>query len=120
MDKLNVSKTRLSFLFILMAMILIMAGCATTRSIYYEECRKGYICEASAPSVVVVHGQKTGAWIGQELEVYELVTVTRAKQAPLYKKVYKGRIKITEIIDDYHSRAIVLSGVVKTNYQTEL
>ena len=119
MHGLNVRTTGMVFTFALMSVLYVVFGCTIIQKIYYRLEGEGSICEVCDSSTVVVFGQETGLWIGKELDVYEVITVTRIKQAPLYKKVYKGRIKITEIIDDYHSKAIVVSGEVRKNYQVE-
>jgi len=127
MHRLNVKKIRMFFPFVLVTVLCVVFGCTVTPKIHYR-LKEGYIiepkersiCKVCDSSTVVVLGQNNGLWIGKELDVYEVITVTRIKQAPLYKKVHKGRIKITKIIDDYHSEAILVSGQVRMNYRVEL
>jgi len=119
MYRLNVRTTGMFFAFVLVTVLCIVFGCTVIQKIYYRLEGEGSICEVCDSSTVVVLGQKGRLWIGKELDVYEVITVTRIKQAPLYNKVYKGRIKITETIDDYHSKAIVVSGQIRKNYQVE-
>ena len=119
MHRLILNKKGLFFSFILVTTLFVVFGCAFTQKIYYR-LKEGYITEVSDSYVVVCLGQKSGVWVGEELNVYDVITVTRPKQAPLYKKMYKGRIRITEITGDYHSKAIVVSGQVRENYQAEL
>jgi len=117
---LNINKKEFSFLPILVVTILISAGCASFYDFYYGELRKGYITEVTDSTAVVGLGRKNGAWIGEELDVYEIIIAQRLKdEPPLYKNIYKGRIRITEIIDDYHSKAIIVSGQVRENYKVE-
>ena len=127
MHRLNVKKIGMFFPFVLVTVLCVVFGCTFTQKIHYR-LKEGYIiepkeksiCEVCDSSTVVVLSQNSGLWIGKELDVYAVKTITRIKQAPLYEKVYKGRIKITEIIDDYHSKAIVVSGQVRMKYRVEL
>ena len=119
MYKMKLSKKGLCLLFIVVITMLSILGCALAHKIYYGNLRKGYIDEVNDSSVIVVLGKKTGAQVGEELEVYETVTITRTKQPPLYKNVLQGRIRITKIIGDYHSMAIIVSGQARENCKVQ-
>ena len=118
MYTVNLSKKGLCLLFIVVITIFVISGCALTQKIYYGNLRKGHIDEVTDSSVIVILGQMTGAQVGEELNVYETTIISRIKQPPLYKSAATGRIRITKIIDDYHSMAIIISGQVRKNQWT--
>lgn len=120
MCKVNMSKKGFGLLFILAIAIFVDPGCALTRKIYYGQLRKGYITDMRDSTVVVTLGKKNGISVGEELNVYKITIISRPKpQCPLCKSVCEGRIRITKIIGDYHSMAIIVSGQVRENYKVE-
>lgn len=71
--------------------------------------RKGYIGDPDEPRVVVILGKKNGISVGDELNVYGTTLTSRGpKLPPIYNREYQGKIRITEIIDDYHSKAVII------------
>ncbi len=120
MYSLNINKKGLSLLFILVITILVSSGCALTQKVYYGELRKGYITDASDSTIVVILGKKNGISVGDELNVYKTTFISRGpKLPPILKRDYEGKIKITEIIDDYHSKAVIIDGKVENHYRVE-
>ena len=95
--------------------IFLMASCAT---VYHGFLMKGSIIEASDSDVYLCIGAKDGATVGQELDVYKVVRVTRAR--PTFKRVHSGKIRITEIIDEHFAKATVISGKAEKDDIVEL
>ena len=95
--------------------ILLMFSCAT---VYHGFLMKGSIIEASNSDVYLCIGSKDGASVGQELDVYKIIPVTRAR--PTFRRVQTGKVKITEIIDEHFAKATVISGEAEKNDIVEL
>ncbi len=93
----------------------LMFSCAT---FYHGVLMKGSIIEASDSDVYLCIGSKDGAAVGQELDVYKVIRVRRA--TPTFKRVFSGRVKITEIIDEHFARATVISGKAEKDDIVEL
>ncbi len=85
--------------------IFLMFSCAT---VYHGYIMRGSIIEASDSEVYLCIGSKDGATVGQELDVYKLIRVTRAR--PTFRREFTGKVKITEIIDEHFAKAAVISG----------
>ncbi len=94
---------------------LMMFSCAT---FYHSFIMKGSIIEASGSEVYLCIGSKDGASVGQELDVYKIIRVTRARGT--FRREYTGKVKITEIIDEHFARATVISGNAEKNDIVEL
>ena len=95
--------------------ILLTFSCAT---FYHGFLMKGSIIEASDSDVYLCIGSKDGASVGQELDVYKVIPVTRAR--PTFRRVQTGKVKITEIIDEHFAKATVISGKAEKNDIVEL
>jgi hypothetical protein len=95
--------------------IFLMSSCAT---VYHRFLMKGSIIETSDSEVYLCIGSKDGASVGQELDVYKVVRVTRAR--PTFRREHTGKVKITEIIDEHFAKATVISGKVEKNDIVEL
>ena len=95
--------------------ILLMFSCAT---VYHGFLMKGSIIETSDADIYLCIGSKDGAAAGQELNVYKVIRVTRAR--PTFKREYTGKVKITEIIDEHFAKATVISGKAEKNDIVEL
>jgi hypothetical protein len=95
--------------------IFLMASCAT---VYHGFLMKGSIIEASDSDIYLCIGSKDGASAGQELDVYKVVRVTRAR--PTFRREHTGKIKITEIIDEHFAKATVISGKAEKDDIAEL
>jgi hypothetical protein len=99
--------------------IFLMSSCATMgQKVYHGFLMKGSIIEASNSDVYLCIGSKDGASVGQELDVYKVIRVTRAR--PTFKRVFTGRVKITEIIDEHFAKATVISGKAEKDDIVEL
>jgi hypothetical protein len=85
---------------------------------------KGAIVETSDSDVFLCIGKKDGASVGQELNVYKIVTFAfPPKPSPSltrFKREYMGKVKITEIIDDHFAKGTVISGKAEKNDIVEL
>ncbi len=79
---------------------------------------KGSIIETSDSEVYLCIGSKDGASVGQELDVYKIVRVTRAR--PTFRREHTGKVKITEIIDEHFAKATVISGKAEKDDIVEL
>jgi hypothetical protein len=93
----------------------LMFSCAT---VYHGYFMKGSIIEASDSDVYLCIGSKDGASVGQVLDVYKVIRVTRAR--PTFKRVFTGKIKIAEIIDEHFAKATVISGKAEKDDIVEL
>ncbi len=96
-------------------LILLMSSCAT---VYHRYIMKGSIIEASDSDLYLCIGSKDGASVGQELDVYKIIRLTRAR--PTFKREYAGKVKITEIIDEHFAKATVISGKAEKDDIVEL
>ncbi len=90
-------------------------SCAT---VYHGFLMRGSIIEASDSEVYLCIGSKDGASVGQELDVYKVIRVTRAR--PTFRREYTGKVKITEIIDQHFVKAAVISGKAEKDDIVEL
>ncbi len=97
------------------SVIFLMISCAT---VYHGYLMKGSIVDASDSEVYLCIGSKDGAAVGQELNVYKIIRVTRAR--PTFRREYAGKVKITEIIDEHFAKATVISGKAEKDDIVEL
>jgi len=99
--------------------ISLMSSCATMgQKVYHGFLMKGSIIEASDSEVYLCIGSKDGASVGQELDVYKIIT-TKPK-ATLFRRVHTGRVKITEIVNEHFAKATVISGKAEKNDIVEM
>ncbi len=90
-------------------------GAAT---IYHCFIMKGSIVDASDSDICLCIGSQDGASVGQELDVYKVIRVTRAR--PTFRREYAGKVKIAEIIDEHFAKATVISGKAEKDDIVEL
>ena len=99
--------------------IFLMSSCATMgQKVYHGLLMKGSIIETSDSEVYLCIGSKDGASVGQELDVYKIIT-TKPK-ATLFRRVHTGKVKINEIVDEHFAKAMVISGKAEKNDIVEL
>ncbi len=79
---------------------------------------KGSIVDTSDSDVYLCIGSEDGATVGQELDVYRIIRITRAR--PTFERQHIGKIKITEIVDEHFAKATVISGKAEKNDIVEL
>ena len=86
---------------------LLMFSCAT---VYRDSLVKGSIIGAFN-SDVYLNIESGGASVGQELNVYKVITKTQEPLArQISERVLTGKVKITEIFDNRLAKAAVISG----------
>ncbi len=95
--------------------VFLMFSCAT---VYHGFIMKGSIIESSDSDVYLCIGSKDGAVVGEELDVYKVIRVTRARGT--FKREHTGKVKITEIIDEHFAKATVTAGKAEKNDIVEL
>ncbi len=95
--------------------ILLPASCAT---VYYGLLIKGSIIEASGSEVCLDVGSRDGVSVGQEMDVYKIPETK--PEALHFTRVLTGKVRITEIIDDYFAKARVISGKAEKGDIVEL
>ena len=84
-----------------------IVSCAT---VYRGSSMKGSIIGAFN-SGVYLNIESGGASVGQELNVYKVITKTQEPLArPISERVLTGKVKITEIFDNHLAKAAVISG----------
>jgi hypothetical protein len=100
-------------------LLITITACATIeKQIYHGYLMKGSVIDAYDSEIFICIGKKDGATVGQELDAYHIVKVTRARAG--YKRVFAGKIQITEIIDEHFAQAKVLSGKVEKDDIVEI
>jgi len=88
--------------------VFTITACATIeKQMYHGYLMKGSVIDANDSEIVICIGKKDGATVGQELDAYH---INRSWAG--YQKVYAGKIRIAEIIDEHFSKAKVQSGKV--------
>ncbi len=98
--------------------IFLIGSCAP---VYYGYFMKGSIIETSGSEVCLDIGSKHGATVGQELDVYKVIQLQITKvERHTFRREHTGRVKITEIIDEYFARAVVISGKAEKGNIVEL
>ena len=102
-------------LIVLAFVFLLIFSCA---SFYHGFVMKGSIVEASDSDVYLCIGSKDGASVGQELDVYKIIRVTKARQT--FRREHTGKVKIIEIIDEHFAKATVISGKAEKDDIVEL
>ena len=93
----------------------LMFSCA---AVYHGLLMKGSIIEASDSEVYLCIGSKDGASVGQELDVYKVIRVTRAR--PTFRREHTGKVRIIEIVDEHFARATVIFGKAEKDDIVEL
>ncbi len=95
--------------------IFLMSSCAT---VYHGYLMKGSIIETSDSEIYLCIGSRDGASVGQELDVYRIPQTK--PEALHFRRIYTGRVRITEIIDEHFAKATVISGKAEKNDIVEL
>lgn len=91
------------------------------QSAYHKILMKGSIVGTYDSTVYLCIGEKDGAAVGQELDVYKILRSSgTTKLPPIFKRELTGRIKITRIFDEHFAEATIISGKAETNYIVEL
>lgn len=117
----------------LLGAFLIISSCASMQGFYHAKIMKGSIIEASDSSVYLCIGEKDGATVGQEFNVYKTIVtnppprITSPREVPrgipatpIFQRELTGRVKITKIIDEHFAEAIIISGKAEKNSIVEL
>jgi len=63
-------------------------------------------------------GTRDGAKVGQELDIYNIISVSKTR--PTFQREHVGKVKITEIVDEHFAKAKVISGKAEKNDIVEL
>jgi hypothetical protein len=91
-----------------MFMIILLTSCVTMGKAYHKYLMKGSIIEADDSNVSLCIGSNDGAEVGQELNVYKIRTISKARST--FQRELTGKVKITEIVDEHFAKAKVISG----------
>jgi hypothetical protein len=79
---------------------------------------KGSIIETYDSYIYLCIGSNDGAEVGQELDVYKIRTISKARST--FQREHAGKVKITEIVDEHFAKAKVISGKAAKNDVVEL
>ncbi|QWR76908.1 hypothetical protein [Candidatus Magnetomonas plexicatena] len=113
----NVNSLRLFLLAITVATLMV-GGCAGLEQAHHGYFMKGSILEKTGDDVYLCIGTKDGTKVGQELDVYRSKrSNTKSRD---WERVFTGKVKITEIVDEHFAKGKVISGTVKENDIAEL
>ena len=91
-----------------MFMIILLTSCATMGKAYHKYFMKGSIIETDDSNIYLCIGSNDGAEVGQELDVYKIRTISKARST--FQREHTGKVKITEIVDEHFAKAKVISG----------
>ncbi len=105
---------------LLLLTTLAISSCATMQSAYHQYVMKGSIVDISDSDVYLCIGSKDGATVGQELNVYKIITDYGNPKRPTFRREYTGKVKIEEIVDEHFAKAKVISGTAEKNAIVEL
>ena len=101
-----------------MIMIILLTSCATMGKAYHKYLMKGSIIETYDSYIYLCIGSNDGAEVGQELDVYKIRTISKARST--FQREHAGKVKITEIVDEHFAKAKVISGKAEKNDTVEL
>ena len=101
-----------------MFMIILLTSCATMGKAYHKYLMKGSIIETYDSDIYLCIGSNDGAEVGQELNVYKIRTISKARST--FQREHAGKVKITEIVDEHFAKAKVISGKAEKNDVVEL
>ena len=101
-----------------MFMIILLTSCATMGNAYHKYLMKGSIIETYDSYIYLCIGSNDGAEVGQELDVYKIRTISKARST--FQRENTGKVKITEIVDEHFAKAKVISGKAEKNDVVEL
>ncbi|OHD66191.1 MAG: hypothetical protein A2176_08100 [Spirochaetes bacterium RBG_13_51_14] len=112
---------------LILAALLLMAGCASWNKAYHKYVMRGTILEATGKDVYLCIGSKDGAQVGQKFEVYKISRQPGSYTGKggwipygTYTRYKTGNVKITEIVNEHFAKAIILSGTAHKDYIVEL
>lgn len=115
-------KSRWFLLALIFSLVILLSSCAP---LYHRIIMKGSIIETSDSEVYLCIGKKDGASVGQELNVYKIITFALPPPKPdptirRFKREYTGKVRITGIVDEHFARAIIISGSADKHSIVEL
>jgi hypothetical protein len=102
----------------IMFVLILLISCATMGKAYHNYLMKGSIIETYDSDIYLCIGSNDGAAVGQELDVYKIITINKARST--FQREHSGKIKITEIVDEHFAKAKVISGKAEKNDIVEL
>src|SRR5512136_144756 len=104
----NSNMRNLVYMVSIMFMVVLLTSCATMGKAYHKYIMKGSIIETYDSEIYLCIGTRDGAMVGQELDVYKIRTISKARST--FQRVHTGKVKITEIVDEHFAQAKVISG----------
>lgn len=105
----------------LLAMVVVIAGCANLQSAEHKYLMRGQIVEVDNNRAYVCVGSADGARVGQNVKVQHASRQTgSSKQVPAYRLETTGRAEITEIVNEHFAWATLTSGTMLAYDQIEL
>jgi hypothetical protein len=108
----------LLYMISVMFMVILLTSCATMGKAYHKYLMKGSIIETYDSDIYLCIGSNDGAEVGQELDVYKIRTISKARST--FQREHAGKVKITEIVDEHFAKAKVISGKAEKNDIVEL
>ena len=115
--KMN-KRSGLVYIVLVMFMIILLTSCATMGPTYHKYLMKGSIIETYDSYIYICIGSNDGAEVGQELDVYKIKTISKARST--FQREHAGKVKVTEIVDEHFAKAKVISGKAAKNDVVEL
>jgi hypothetical protein len=104
--------------------ICLVSACATTKDqIHCNSLINSHIIKIDNRELTLWMGTTNRVVVGQELDVFESILYyppLSHKNGPLFTKKLAGKAKITEIIDEHHSKATILSGRAEKDFTVQL
>lgn len=102
-------------------MFSMITSCATLDTARHKYIMRGQILESTNEEAFICIGSADGAEVGQEYKIYNFIKLPDTKSnRPNYRKELKGKVLITEIVDEHYAKAKVLSGEARQNDVVEL
>ena len=101
-----------------MFMVILLTSCATMGIAYHKYLMKGSVIETYDSDIYLCIGTRDGAKVGQEFDVYKIITISKARST--FQRELAGKVKITEIVDEHFAKAKVISGKAEKNDVVEL
>lgn len=101
--------------------LLSLAGSAVASEPPHTTTMLGQVLAVEQSSLVLCIGSRSGADVGQTLDVVRHVHGTRAPKSPHgFRRETVGQVRIAEIFDEHYSRAEIVSGSPAVNDTVEL
>jgi hypothetical protein len=101
-----------------MFMVILLTSCVTMGKTHHKYLMKGNIIETYNSDIYLCIGSNDGAEVGQELDVYKITIISKARST--FQREHIGKVKITEIVDEHFAKAKVISGKAEKNDIVEL